>query len=223
MRNVLKCARLELITFKPYLRSMMLVPALGIVMALALSSSMVLGFYLLFGVMMTASYPFGVTESNRLDFLRASLPMSKKDEVLGRYAFILLFGAAALAAGIVLVSLVEALRHGGSSVLETAAVLIAAFAVMLLLVALQYPLLYRFGYAKAKNFTAAPMVLLLIICIQLPKVLKPFGVTGGLGALLQVGGGVRTALLLAFCVVILGVYAASAALSVRLRVKYTDV
>lgn len=224
MRNILKCARLEIITFKPYLRSMLLMPALGAVMALAMSSPGVLGFYLLFGVMMTAAYPFNMTESSRLDFLRASLPISKKDEVLGRYAFILFFGLMALAAGILIVSLIQLFLPNGSSFLGTAFTLTAAFAAMLLMVALQYPLFYRFGYAKAKNFVAAPMIILLIICIQLPNILQSLGVSPNFGSILNGGGNTKAALLLLVLIAATAlIYFGSARLSVRLREKYVDV
>lgn len=115
-----------------------------------------------------AVQPFVVADRAGLETLYAVLPVPRRTVVLGNYAWAVasyLVTAAAGAGAAVVLARVEGLPFAGH---DLATVLALSWALFALTVAVQFPLLIRFGYARISILgTSLPLALVMVAVVRL--------------------------------------------------------
>jgi len=165
MSKIASFVHLDFYTLKPYKKSIILLIVIGLILGLTLKSLSVLPAIFMMWLVMYMSYPFSIAEKNGMDTLYATLPLRRRDIVIGRFAFVLLMEFITIAFVLLLSLLLSNLfplpmEQSMGEALFSLCVLSAVFS---LLVAIQYPLYFKLGYTKAKLFTYIPFLLILML------------------------------------------------------------
>jgi ABC-2 type transport system permease protein len=177
MNNVLRFAKLDYRTVKPYLtiKNMSIFIVVVLIMILSTGeSTAVLTMLMVYGNIFV-SYPFAVGEKNGIDALYSVLSVNRKTVVTGRYLFTILvdISTAILAFSI---SLVISMTMGKMySIRETAAILITIFLIFTFIQTIQLPLFFKLGYDKAKLLAYLPLVSFPVVIILFSKFLSGDG------------------------------------------------
>jgi hypothetical protein len=154
-------AMLNLRTVAPYRYQGFLVFALGVLL-FAGKPTVLVPALVFFFTSQFASYPFNVADKAGLDTLYAVLPLPRRSMLYGHYAWaIALFVATASVSTVLAVLLARAqtVPFSGRTVMTVLALSWALFAVN---VAIQLPLLIRFGYTRVSVLgTALPLAVVL--------------------------------------------------------------
>jgi hypothetical protein len=166
MRKLKDFVHLDFITVKPYFTIKNVLLFAGVALFLTVMSGSIVsasGIGAMLGTLFV-SYPFAVGEKCNLDALYVTLSLSRKTVVLGRYLFVLalnlcavLFSALFSAVGLLAGRLFNFLPAAAESFWP----FLALSALFLVLQAIQLPVFFRFGYAKAKFFSAIPFAVLM--------------------------------------------------------------
>jgi ABC-2 family transporter protein len=161
MTAVARMAMLNLRTVAPYRYQGFLVFALGVLL-FAGKPTVLVPALVFFFTSQFASYPFNVADKAGLDTLYAVLPLPRRSMLYGHYAWaIALFVATASVSTVLAVLLARAqtVPFSGRTVMTVLALSWALFAVN---VAIQLPLLIRFGYTRVSVLgTALPLAVVL--------------------------------------------------------------
>lgn len=131
----------------------------------------VLGMIMMYGLFYTG-YPFAIGDKMQTDILYASLPLKKKQIVLGRYLFALCVNL--ITAGIsFLISALVATAFQKEFDLQSAilTILICLFAYTII-EAIQFPIYFKLGYTKAKIITLFPILLLPLLVVLMASWMK---------------------------------------------------
>ena len=182
MNNTLKSARLDFFTVLPYAT----LKNFGILVLLSLFLENMVSFAIAFMSMMFLSYPFAVGEQNGIDQLYATLPISRKNVVAGRYIFGGLLNILMCAVGVVMISVSALIRKSGYEVFIVGVIsCLATVGVMMILQNLQYPVYFKHGYLSARKFVFLPFIFIAFLPqlipligkkIAMPTWVKSFGV-----------------------------------------------
>jgi hypothetical protein len=105
-----------------------------------------------------ASYPFAASEKNRLETLYAALPVARRTLILARYLVTTAIWLG-LTTAFALVSALDLGRSATSDPQAWAMLLPLAAVMFAVLVGIQLPVMYRFGYTSAKLFGYLPLLL----------------------------------------------------------------
>jgi hypothetical protein len=161
MTAVARMAMLNLRTVAPYRYQGFLVFALGVLLFVSKPTVLVPALVFFF-TSQFASYPFNVADKAGLDTLYPVLPLPRRSMLYGHYAWaIALFVATASVSTVlaVLLARAQAVPFSGRTVMTVLALSWALFAVN---VAIQLPLLIRFGYTRVSVLgTALPLAVVL--------------------------------------------------------------
>ncbi len=167
MRNALKLTCLDFRTVQPYLTGrtiLVLLASMGIFLFFTDGGTAMIAMVMAIGSMFV-SYPFAVGEQNGIDTLYATLPLGRRAVVAGRYLFALGMNAAAGVVSYCLLSAAALVRRIPFDPNEALAVLMASFVLFTLTGALQLPLYFRLGYARAKMLAYLPYILLPLMAV----------------------------------------------------------
>lgn len=105
-----------------------------------------------------ASYPFAAAEKNRLETMYSSLPVERSVLILSRYLVTTAIWVG-LTAVFAAVSVFGGLHGATDDRLAWAMLLPLAALVYAVLVGVQLPMMYRYGYASSRLFTYLPLIL----------------------------------------------------------------
>jgi len=169
MSRVLSFVRLDFITVKPYLTLKNLFILLLVVTVLSInktSSGFLIGMIMAFAFMYS-SYPFAVGEQNGIDQLYITLPMSKRNIVLGRYGFVLAIDVMSGAAAFVLLFASQNILQRAFSVQETLLTILVLFFVYTFFQAIQLPVYFKLGYARAKFLVYLPIAIIPLAAVAI--------------------------------------------------------
>lgn len=172
MNKVLSCAGLDFKLVKPYTKSVLFLLALGIFMGFMFKSSETLSSYIMVMIMLVMSYPFAVIDKNRLDILYGTLSISRKAIVIGRYVFVLIFIAACTLLSFGCSVILSAIVKEEIVLSQLLLLTCVLFAAVSLVVALQYPIYFKLGYAKAKIVAMIPLFIIFSLIILIPTIAK---------------------------------------------------
>ena len=162
--NAIKVFKLDLLSVKPYLtiKNLIILIGLGTLYGvLSKNPAFVLATVQMFAILFSG-YPFMVGEESGIDPLYKLFSISSKDVVKGRYLLATVSVVIMLVAGVVMAMLVgiaypvEDLFHS----LLLAAPCIGL--ISLIIIFIEYPIYFKYGYKKGKTLTAVPMLLLAI-------------------------------------------------------------
>lgn len=158
MTNYLAFLRLDYYTIREYLRLRNLLIYLALLIFLSWSSDTMILPALCCLSIFFAGYPFAIAERDRLDFLYASLPLSRRQLVTGRYLFCLVLVFAFL-----LIALIFQLGLEPGlifSMHELLPPLLGSFFAVTAVLLIQLPFLFRLPYTKARLVSMLPLVLI---------------------------------------------------------------
>jgi hypothetical protein len=166
MNKVKSFVHLDFMTVKPYftVRIMLLFPVLAFILSFFTGNiSSAIGVGVMLGPLFN-SYPFAVGEKSNMDALYVILSIGRKTVVLGRYVFALslnicsillsfIFGMAGL--------LTARVANFGSRAGEAFWLVILLAMLVAIIQAIQLPIFFKLGYAKAKFFVLVPFFVIM--------------------------------------------------------------
>lgn len=167
MSAVARMTVLHLRTVAPYRTQGLLVFGL-MVLVLARNPDHVVPALAVLLAPLIAVHPFVVADKAGLETLYAVLPLPRRTVLLGHYAWALASFAATVTAGAALAVLfaqAEGVQFGGRTLVTMLTLAWALFAVN---IAIQFPLLIRFGYARISVLgTTMPLALVMLAVYRL--------------------------------------------------------
>ena len=162
--NAIKVFKLDLLSIKPYLtiKNLIILIGLGTLYGvLSKNPAFVLATVQMFAVLFSG-YPFMVGEESGIDPLYKLFRISSKDVVKGRYLLATVSVVIMLVAGVVMAMLIG-LAYPMEDLFYS--LLLAAPCIgmiSLIIIFIEYPIYFKYGYKKGKTLTAVPMLLLAI-------------------------------------------------------------
>ena len=167
MSKALSFVRLDFITVKPYITTKNLLILLVAVVALSFNNT---GSVVLIGIIMAfalmySSYPFAIGEKNGIDQLYSTLPMSKRSVVLGRYGFVLAFDVMSGVAACIFSFALQTILRQTFSLYETLLTVLLLFVIYTFFQAIQLPIYFKLGYAKAKFLAYMPIAVFPLVAV----------------------------------------------------------
>ncbi|MCE5207366.1 MAG: ABC-2 transporter permease [Chloroflexi bacterium] len=152
MNRIAHFIHLDFYTINPYKKALYLLILVGLVMGIIIESISALPAIIMMGLLVVMSYPFSIGEKNGMDTLYATLPIKRKSVVTGRYAFVFCMEIIAAIFALLLSAALSVIFTIDLNVTETLVSLCFLTAVFSLVVSLQYPLYFKFGYTKGQPF-----------------------------------------------------------------------
>jgi len=114
-------------------------------------------------VTLLATYPFAAG-NNGLDYLYATLGLTRRFVVTGRYFFALFMGILVMVIFFIIGMATATILGDAINVVDLVKILLMTFLITLLTIALNLPLLFKMGFKNAKSFaTMFPLVLILVL------------------------------------------------------------
>ena len=162
--NAIKVLKLDLLSIKPYLtiKNLIILIGLGTLYGvLSKNPAFVLATVQMFAVLFSG-YPFMVGEESGIDPLYKLFSISSKDVVKGRYLLATVSVVIMLVVGVVMTMLIG-LAYPMEDLFYS--LLLAAPCIgliSLIIIFIEYPIYFKYGYKKGKTLTAVPMLLLAI-------------------------------------------------------------
>ena len=162
--NAIKVLKLDLLSIKPYLtiKNLIILIGLGTLYGVVSKNpAFVLATVQMFAVLFSG-YPFMVGEESGIDPLYKLFRISSKDVVKGRYLLATVSVIIMLVAGVVMATLIG-LAYPMEDLFYS--LLLAAPCIgliSLIIIFIEYPIYFKYGYKKGKTLTAVPMLLLAI-------------------------------------------------------------
>lgn len=159
--------RLDFMTVKPYftMKTMLIYAVVALFLtAVSENISSGMGVGMMLGTMFMG-YPFALGEKSNMDALYATLSVSRKNVVLGRYVFALLLNVCTIlfSFGLGMAGLLATKVFGLTiGVGGTFAVVIALSSLFIIIQSIQLPLYFKLGYSKAKFLSIIPFAALMI-------------------------------------------------------------
>ena len=203
MSKVLPFIKLDFLTIKPYLtgKNTIIMVFLPIFLMWGnRSAPFAAGFLMLFGTLFI-SYPFSAGERNGIDLLYATLSITRKTVVLGRYLFAMVLNLCAGVLAYILIFLASMLlkidfQHG--SIISLVLALLIVYSIVQ---AFQLPFYFKLGYAKARFIIYIPLAAFPFIVAMLSTQIQSTGLAANLyGVLIWLEN--NPSLLIAACIVL---------------------
>lgn len=160
MHKALSFVKLDFITVKPYLtvKNLIIFSAVALMMIISSgTSATAIGMTMVFGALYV-SYPFAVGEKNGIDSLYTTLSLARNTVVFGRYLFALIVDLCAGLVALLLSFAILMVMQKEFSLRESLIVTLVVFIIFSIIQALQLPLYFKLGYAKAKFAAYLPFV-----------------------------------------------------------------
>ncbi len=162
--NIKKQIKLDIISIKPYftIKNLIIFLGLGIFyMFISNSPNIIISISMIFA-MVFSSYPFLVGENSGIDGLYRLLAIDSKEVVIGRYILALIFYFASSILGFIFYLIVATIKDFPID-LDILFGLGINSLVFVIIICLQYPIYFKYGYAKAKTWIFLPIFIIGII------------------------------------------------------------
>ncbi|MFT4143832.1 MAG: ABC-2 transporter permease [Mobilitalea sp.] len=174
MNKAFTFVRLDYFTVKPYLtlKNLIIFTIVAIIMMFNSNNSLSAIAILMVFAGLYVSYPFAVGEKNGIDALYITLSIQRSTVVVGRYLFALIINACAGLLAYVFAYLVSMVLNKDFNFVESFVTTLALFSIFSIIQAIQIPIYFKLGYAKAKFFAYLPFVGLPLVVIILTNYLK---------------------------------------------------
>lgn len=162
--NIKKQIKLDLISIKPYLtiKNFIIFFGIGIFYMFINNGPNSIISMSMFLAMLYSSYPFLVGENSGIDGLYKLLAIDSKDVVIGRYILALLFYFASSILGCTFYLIVATIKDFPID-LDILYGIGINFLVFVIIICLQNPIYFKYGYAKAKTWILLPIFIIGII------------------------------------------------------------
>jgi len=171
--NVSKVFKLDLLSIRPYLtwKNLIILIGLGVLYgALSKNSITVMATVQMFAILFSA-YPFMVGEESGIDPLYKLFSIEAKDVVKGRYLLAVSFVVAMLFLGTVIVIIISCIVPM-DDLYDILLLSVPITSLLpLLIIFIEYPLYFKYGYKKGKTLASIPF-LLVGIAVMISAFLK---------------------------------------------------
>ena len=162
--NAIKVFKLDLLSIKPYLtiKNLIILIGLGTLYGvLSKNPAFVLATVQMFAILFSG-YPFMVGEESGIDPLYKLFSISSKDVVKGRYLLATVSVIVMLVVGVVMAMLIG-LAYPMEDLFYSLLLAAPCIGIIsLIIIFIEYPIYFKYGYKKGKTLTAVPMLLLAI-------------------------------------------------------------
>ena len=174
--DIKKQIKLDIISMKPFytLKNLIIILAIFIYISFINKSPMGLVSMTLFFAVVFSSNPFLLGENSGIDALYKIFSIDSKKVVIGRYILAGLIFIVASLLGFSIYAIVSLIKNVpiGLDILMFIGINFALFAIV---ISFEYPIYFKSGYTKAKNFWFLPIFIIAIIGMILGYFIKDFG------------------------------------------------
>jgi len=175
MEKIKPFIRLDFITVKPYftLKYLLIFAAACFVVTLS-SPEMGIPIFIIYSTI-SAVYPFAVSEKSAIENLYISLSVKRETVVLGRYLFTFTLDVLAVIIAFIysyLVYIIFVLLNGFGDGFDAKKMLIIVTIMLMvctLIQAIQLPIFFKIGYARAKFLSYLPFMAMFILAALIVK------------------------------------------------------
>lgn len=160
MNRTISFIKLDYITIKPYLTLKNILIFLLVFIFIGYGTgepSTLIGMLMMYSTIY-ASYPFAMGDKNGIDTLYATIPLKKSNIVAGRYMFTLSLNIVVGAISLAVSAILMAALGKGFDWGETFITILICFTLFSILEAVQLPIYFKLGYAKAKFLAYLPLM-----------------------------------------------------------------
>lgn len=171
MNKTLSFAKLDYLTVKPYitLKNILIFSIVFAIIGYRTDDpSAIIGIMMMYGTIYVTS-PFAVGDKNGIDTLYATLPLTKKNIVVGRYVFALFLNVIVGAIAVAISAIFMFVFGKEINWIETLIIIMVYFVVFTILQSIQLPIHFKLGYAKAKFLAYLPFAALPAAVIVISK------------------------------------------------------
>lgn len=174
MNKAFTFARLDYFTVKPYLtlKNLIIFTIVAIIMMFNANTGLsAIGIFMVYAGLYV-SYPFAVGEKNGIDALYTTLSIQRSTVVIGRYLFAFFVNIFAGIVANLIVLLLSIILNKNVNLLESLLTTLIMFFFFSVIQAIQIPIYFKLGYAKAKFFAYLPFIGLPLVILILTNYLK---------------------------------------------------
>ncbi len=171
MNDIKKIIKLDYFSIRPYftLKNLVIFVGLSIFYSYVAKNaiatfSMPILFSLIF-----SGYPFLVGDEAGIDSLYRVFGIKRENVVYGRYIFAFLLSVFCIFVGIILYIITSLVFKYNLKMNGFENNIFVSFVIILLVVAIQYPLYFKYGYTKAKTLAIIPFILFAILGLVLSR------------------------------------------------------
>ena len=164
MNKILSFVKLDFITIKPYSSpAALLVVFIAIVLMFPLNSTAAGMVMILASIY--ATHPFLLGEKNSLDQLYSTLPISKRDIIIGRYVFVLALHIMGVIISYIFLFTQQTIIRQSANLQEILITTLTLFFIFTFFQTIQIPIYFRLGYTKAKFIVYIPIIIFTILLV----------------------------------------------------------
>ena len=152
MKDIIKIIKLDTISIYPYLtiKNLLIIIILSIFYSFsAKSTTVIFGITQVFAVLFS-SYPFLVGNESGIDSLYGILGIKRENVVYGRYIWSMLINIFGIVLGIIFGSIISIFLKT-DFIVQALVISPTIFFMSSIVILIQYPLFFKYGYAKAKT------------------------------------------------------------------------
>jgi ABC-type transport system involved in multi-copper enzyme maturation permease subunit len=157
MNKAVSVVKFDLLTVKPYIKSVLFFIPIGILLGISNKDAMLLPPMFMVWATLFAAYPFSIGEKNSLDKFLGTTSLKRKSVITGRYLFSCFSAFIILLLALIMVVLTYV--YTKTPVDLRAVVFVSSVSIFLysFIISFQIPLYFKLGYLKAKAFTFIPL------------------------------------------------------------------
>lgn len=166
MNDILKVIKIDYISIKPYftLKNLFLFAFAAFLPLFFSKNVLSFTFVAFFIVMLYLPYPFLVSETSGLEKMYRMFAISNKNFVRGRYGFGLLNGFLGISLAFIITSIISLfIKEKDLLIKEIGFITSAFYLVYIMLLSLQYPLMFKLDYKKARQLSVIPIFVLVFL------------------------------------------------------------
>lgn len=161
MKELLKVRKLDALAIRPYVSLKNII--IAIIPSILSKNPSFIMYISLFFVMIYSSYPFLVGEESGIERMYRIFGIEDKYVVRGRYVWILSFAFILISLAMLLSIIISFMMKADINLRENLVIYLAYMAMMIVLVSLQYPLMFLLEYKSAKKFSMFPMIIIFVL------------------------------------------------------------
>ena len=173
--NIKKQIKLDIISMKPYytLKNLIIITVLSLFYSTIMKSpATMLSITMIFAVIFSSN-PFLLGENSGIDALYKIFSIDSKDVVIGRYILACLLFIATSAIGLIVYTIISLVKNMSIDI-DILMYIAINFIIYSIIISTQYPIFFKYGYAKAKTFGFLPIFIIGIIVMLVGSLIKDF-------------------------------------------------
>ena len=177
MSKAISFVGLDIRSLKPYSKSLLLIIIMCFGMGVGFKSVNTLTSYFMMSLTLIISYPFSISETNGLETLYSTLALNRRTVVVGRYLFVLVLELISAALAVIGSWALSLQINAEFEIYEILVTLSMLSGVVSIIVAVQFPIYFKYGYRKARMLALAPLGVLALVGMQLPNLAELLNLT----------------------------------------------